>query len=166
GGVTGGLQGGTVSNPWRYPMQFQKKSSEYAIANHVQLGQAQNNKMTRSLTIDASYRPMVDVNPSPAPEASAPVLSAPTSSRWSFSNIMSRVAVYMVADLALCACVMYPEAMLLLSETVANRNTMPPETGSIVPSTPAQQVRSRTTITGPSRNPAYKTAPYRISQHR
>lgn len=154
-------------------MQFQKKSSEYAIANLVQLGHAQNNKMTRNLTINTAYRPVMDANPIKEPEVSTSEVSAPkvsipapsaaNPSRWSFSNIMSRVAEYMVADLALGACVMHPEAMLLLSETVANRNTTVPRTSGVVASTSSQPTWSRTTISGPARHPVHKAAPYRIS---
>jgi uncharacterized protein YjiS (DUF1127 family) len=130
-------------------MLFQKNPSEHAIADHVHLGQAQNDRTVTSLASRAprqspavGHTAVIEKNPAPSTTSTSP---------WSFSRIMSRVTEYMVSDLALGATVLHPEAMLLMTDLAANRNGLPPEKpreqGTVVP-TYQQMAPSQETVIG------------------
>jgi len=118
-------------------MLFQKNPSEHAVAGHVHLGQVHHDNTVTSLTGRAPRQ--LPANQSLASQSSvvahvavieksaAPASPTAGTSPWSFSRIMSRVTDYMVSDLALGATVLHPEAMLLMTDLVANRNGLPPE---------------------------------------
>jgi uncharacterized protein YjiS (DUF1127 family) len=109
-------------------MQFPTNSSEHAIADHVHRGQVSNGKVIESLAGRAPHHLPVKADQMANQEKPLSIASVPTPSSlrpaWSFSRVMSRVTEYMISDLALGATVLHPETMFMLSETVANNNSL------------------------------------------